>query len=754
MDMVRSRLRKVMAGLRAGLTHGAAGRCFDVLEPRALLAGTPLPSLSDLESPNNAVVRLETNYGDIDIELFNAQAPITVANFLNYVTSGRYDETFFHRHAINPNPFVLQGGGFQFDNTAGLTAVPTDAPIIREDTGRNNLARTVAMARTSAINSATSQFFINYVDNNFLNPTAPTNGYAVFGRIIQGWDVVTTIQGLRSLDQTGNTSFSGSPDAAAMNELPVANTYIEGSPITKADLVRIINAEIIKPAGVSGFFEQRLIMPEGFRSANTIENLEMFNPNSATATYQVIARYENGRRDTVVASGSIAPGATQRVRLSDAGDTSLNIIRSGVPYALVVETALPTGTTNPRAISASINRVDYNADTGEGLFNPAGYTNDQLRTWDFARIERNSTSAEYITWVNLSDQPAVVTTTLQTTGGTRTFTFGLDPYRRGGIALANEANIPAGILSARVSSTQPIVAFLSDWDLPATGQNPATAYTPAFGVWGAPGGGSNAGGLAEAVIQTGHTNVVSIANFNTTAAVVTLQFWRSSRGPSEDPIVRVEIVFAGGRSDFALSATDLGIPVGERFTITYTSGSANVALQYTSVDTVGRNQSGTKRADGVATAFMTRLAPVTFFTDGFIDPTRSDGILSETISIFSPFADGSSTFTYTVRYHFSDGTSIDAFSGTITSRQRVVHATESSTAVRNKAGQNTAFRHYTISVIAQGVVGSTTTPTSGLVQLTRVDSGLGRSIASTGTPSGFGFAFNDAVFQPGGGPGT
>lgn len=752
--MVRSRLRKIMAGLRSGLTHGAAGRCFDMLETRALLAGTPLPALSDLESPNNAVVRIETNFGDIDIELFNGQAPITVANFLNYVTSGRYDNTFFHRHAISPQPFVLQGGGFLYDNAGGLTAVQTDAPIIREDTGRGNLARTVSMARTNAINSATSQFFFNYVDNNFLNPTAPTNGYAVFGRVIQGWDVVTTIQGLRSLDQTGNTSFTGSPEAGAMNELPVSNTYLEGAPITEADLVRIINAEIIKPAGVSGFFEQRLIMPEGFRSPTTIENLELFNPNATTATYQVIARYETGLRDTVVASGSIAPGATQRVRLSDFGDSTLNIVRTGVPYALVVETALPTGTVDPRAISASINRVDFNADTGEGLFNPAGYTNDQLRTWDFARIERSTTSTEYITWVNLSDQPAIVTTTLVTSGGTRTFNFSLQPYRRGGIALANEANIPAGLMSARVTSTQPIVAFLSDWDLPAAGQNAATAYTPAFGVWGAPGGGAAAGGLAEAVIQTGHTNVVSIANFNSTAAVVTMQFWRASRGPSEEPIVRVEIVFAGGRSDYALTTANLGIPVGERFTITYTSGSANIALQYTSVDDGGRNQSGTKRADGVATAFVTRLAPVTFFTDGFHDPTRTDGSLSETISIYSPFADGSSAFTYTVRYHFSDGTSIDAFSGSITSRQRVIHATESSTAVRNKAGQSTAFRNYTISVIAQGVVGSTTTPTSGLVQLTRVDTGLGRSIASTGTPSGFGFAYNDPIFQPGGGSGT
>ncbi|MDX2130881.1 MAG: peptidylprolyl isomerase [Planctomycetota bacterium] len=750
---MRSRLGTVMAGLRARLTHRAAGGCFDALEARALLAGTPLPQLTDLESPNNTVVRFETSFGDIDIELFNTQAPITVANFLNYVTSGRFDETFFHRHAINPNPFVLQGGGFLFDDAAGLSAVQTDAPIVREDTGRSNVARTVAMARTNAINSATSQFFINYVNNTFLDPTASTNGYAVFGRVIQGWDVVTTIQALRSLDETNNPAWAGDAEASVTNELPVTDSFIQGSAITEANLVTVRNAEIIKPANVSGFFAQRLVMPEGFRSAGTIENLELFNPNSSTGTYQVIARYESGLRDTVIASGSINAGATLRIRLSDSGDPTLNLVRTGVPYALVVETALPSGATSPQAITASVNRVDYGAATGEGLFNTTGYADSALQAWDFARIERSDTSAEYLTWLNLSDQPATVTVTLQTAGGARTFTRTLDAYRRGGLALATLDTVPDGVLSARVSSTRPIVAFLSDWDLPASGQNASTAYTPAFGLWGQPGGGSTVGGLAEAVVRENFTNVLSIANFGSTVAIVTLNFWRDSRLPTEDPISRTEIVFAGGREDFALTTADLGIPAGEQFTVTYSSGSANIAVQYTSVDNVGRNQSGSKRADGVSTMFVSRLAPVTFFSDGQMDPTRTDSSETETISIFNPFADDANVFSYTVRYHFSDGTSIDAFSGTLTSRDRVTLTTQSSSAVRNKAGQNTAFRSYTVSVLAQAVNGSTTNVTSGLVQLTRTDTSTGRSITSTGAPSAFGFAFNDPIFQPGGGGG-
>ncbi|CAG1006291.1 Peptidyl-prolyl cis-trans isomerase cyp18 [Phycisphaerales bacterium] len=732
---------------------GKAGSCFDMLEARSLLSGSPLPTLGDLESSNNAVIRLETNYGDIDIELFSSQAPVTVANILNYVTTGRLDRTFFHRSEVNPNPFVLQGGGFSYDDDAGPSSVDTDSPIIRETSGRNNLARTIAMARTDVINSATSQFFINYVDNAFLDPTSPNNGYTVFGRVIQGWDVVTAIQNLRAMNLTANTSFAGFTDVGNLLNTPVSDTYIEGQPIDERDLVQLINAEIIKPSGSTGFFSQRLAMPEGYRSSNTVENLELFNPNSATATYQVIARYESGIRDTVVASGSISAGSKLRVRLSDSGDSTLNLIRSSTPYAIVVETALPDGTANQQPIAASINRVDFHADTGEGLFNTAGYTDTQLQTWDFARIERNATSREFITWVNMGSTTGSVTVTLLSSGGDRTFVFNLDGYRRGGIALADSSTIPVGLLAARVTSTVPIVAFLSDWDLPASGQSPSTAYTPGFGVMGLPGGGADAGGLADAVIQTGFTNTLSISNPGSTVAVVTFKFWRTTRGSTEDPITQTDIVFAGARKDYVLDSTTLGIPLGERFTVTYTSGSAQIAVQYLSVDETGRHQSGTLRKDGVSTMLAGRLAPITHFADGGIDPSRNDGSQSELITIFNPFADPSHAFNYTVRYEFSDGTFIDAFTGSLSTNGRIVLSTMSSTAVLNKAASDAQFRTYAISVLAQAVGPDTTTTVAGLVQLTRTDTTLGRAIATSGSASGFGYEFDDTIFGPGGSTG-
>ncbi|MBX3637573.1 MAG: peptidylprolyl isomerase [Rubrivivax sp.] len=133
--------------------------------------------------------------GDIVITLNPTAAPITVDNFLAYVNAGFYANTVFHRHAPN---FVLQGGGYAGPlNVAPMLPVlkPTNAPIQLEDlNGLSNLRWTVAMARTNQPNTATSQFFINLADNLFLNGTQQQFGYAVFGTVTAGTDVVTAAQ--------------------------------------------------------------------------------------------------------------------------------------------------------------------------------------------------------------------------------------------------------------------------------------------------------------------------------------------------------------------------------------------------------------------------------------------------------------------------------------------------------------------------------------------------------------------------------
>lgn len=137
----------------------------------------------------NPVVMMETSLGNVKLELFEKEAPVSVKNFLAYATSGYYAGTIFHR--VIPG-FMAQGGGL----TANLTPKPGDRPPIKNeaDNGLKNDRGTIAMARSGDPNSATSQFFINVVNNNMLNRPNPDGfGYAVFGKVLEGMDVVDKI---------------------------------------------------------------------------------------------------------------------------------------------------------------------------------------------------------------------------------------------------------------------------------------------------------------------------------------------------------------------------------------------------------------------------------------------------------------------------------------------------------------------------------------------------------------------------------
>ncbi len=141
------------------------------------------------------MVKLHTNFGTIVLELDADRAPETVKNFLAYVESGHYDNTLFHRVI---DGFMIQGGGF----APGMQQKPTHAPIKNEAAnGLKNERYTIAMARTNDPHSATAQFFINVKDNAFLDHTAPSGqgwGYCVFGRVVEGMDVVDRIKGVRT----------------------------------------------------------------------------------------------------------------------------------------------------------------------------------------------------------------------------------------------------------------------------------------------------------------------------------------------------------------------------------------------------------------------------------------------------------------------------------------------------------------------------------------------------------------------------
>ncbi len=147
------------------------------------------------------MVKLTTNFGDITLELNAEKAPITVANFLQYVESGFYDGMIFHRVI---NGFMVQGGGFD----ANMKQKKTAAEIKNEaNNGLGNDMYTIAMARTSIPDSASSQFFINVGDNDFLNHTSPTSsgwGYCVFGKVVEGMDVVDKIKAVKTASKAGH----------------------------------------------------------------------------------------------------------------------------------------------------------------------------------------------------------------------------------------------------------------------------------------------------------------------------------------------------------------------------------------------------------------------------------------------------------------------------------------------------------------------------------------------------------------------
>ncbi len=165
------------------------------------------------------MVTLETNYGDITITLLKDKAPKTVDNFLQYVKEGFYDNTIFHRVI---DGFMIQGGGF----TADMEQKPTNDPIENEaNNGVSNTRGTLAMARTNDPHSATTQFFINVKDNDFLNFSSESMngwGYCVFAEVTDGMDVVDEIRKVR----TGNSGFH--------QDVPVEPVIIEKATIKDA----------------------------------------------------------------------------------------------------------------------------------------------------------------------------------------------------------------------------------------------------------------------------------------------------------------------------------------------------------------------------------------------------------------------------------------------------------------------------------------------------------------------------------------
>ncbi|GAC1344885.1 MAG: hypothetical protein NVSMB18_23440 [Acetobacteraceae bacterium] len=217
-----------------------------------------------MQMPVDTLVRFDTNFGSFLVELYDGLAPITVGNFLTYVSSNSYTSSFFHR--LVPG-FVLQGGGYTDTAANGIQTIPANAAIANEyNPNLPDVAQTIAMAKLGGNpNSATDQFFFNLVDNTTTLGPSNNGGFAVFGRVVQGWSVVQAMAALPT-----------HPFAAPFDQLPV-NNYSSG-PVSPSNLAFV---QDVVPAGYSAL--------AGLSNIATLGNGAVLTLNSPASTVRVHA---------------------------------------------------------------------------------------------------------------------------------------------------------------------------------------------------------------------------------------------------------------------------------------------------------------------------------------------------------------------------------------------------------------------------------------------------------------------------------
>lgn len=654
---------------------------LEQLERRQMLSGTTaFPALSDLQNPNNTVVRLSTNMGDIYIELYDvagpngaSAAPITVSNFLSYVRRGDYDESFFHRlsflddpsnpndpqYPIKPNasaPFVLQGGGFRWIDGTGISAIPTQPPIINEfDAARSNVERSVAMAkRGNDPNSATSQFFINLGDNGGVRPgfsgpllDAQNGGFTVFGRVAgeASWQVVMDIVALMREDLRQEIT---GPHSNNFATVPVMTDLPNGTQPTEAQLVTIEDIEVVKPRDTTMFYTQLHYYAEGFAGSTINEFLPIANPSDQIVFYQVIARAEVPQgtaadgftwfRDRVLQSGTIAPGARGGITISQFGEGGApgqnDLVPQGVPYSLEVWATRP--------LAVNISHYDFGTSTGEA------FTQELSLTWGFGQAEKAAGVADFLVWSNPNPEPATINITFYfENAAPTTVTVVTDRFRRGGLALAEMPQIPDNsVFSIVMSSDQEIVAALTHFDQRIAGDPVGSA---ALGV---PGPGSKLGVLPLASSGPNISDTIAVVNPGNTTAVV--NFVLTFSDPDQDDLeLPVSLLIPPRSRDTFDFATVPQIADGRRYSVRFQS-SADVYASWLH----GQVFPGISNRDAVSMPLSDVAATAWRFAEGFIDPNRAGVDVFETISVFNPnfdaftgAPDATANVTFTFRYH-------------------------------------------------------------------------------------------------------
>ncbi|MBC7833635.1 MAG: peptidylprolyl isomerase [Phycisphaerales bacterium] len=615
---------------------------FERLEGRTLLGGDPFPLLTDLENANDTVVRIETSMGVIDIEMFDGNpatdAPITVANFLDYVRDGDWDETFFHRLVSG---FVLQGGGFRYEDTPpGITQVPQEATI-QNEFSRTNAERTLAMAKLGGDpNSATSQWFFNLANNAGTPPNGldfQNGGFTVFARVVNdaSWGVVQQIAGLQVRNFTATTGFNGQ-FAGNFQSVPVVSGFNSGDGVQESEVIRILDIEVIKAKDSQLFFEDKFFYPEGFAGSTINEFLPIGNPNNETVYFQVIARSEVAQgttwfRDRVINFGVIAANTRGGITISQfgaGGAPGINdLLPQGVPYSLEVHATRP--------LSVNLSHYDFGTSTGEA------FTTSPATTWTFAEARKNSSGDnifDFLVWQNMNDVAANVTitfffeTNLPVATSVRT-----EMNRRGGLNIDQLGTLPDGVSSIQITSDQPIVAAITHFN--SSGDQTGSTSL------GVAGNASNVGVVALASDGALVGQTISFLNSNSIAAVVSFTLSFNTGNDLELPASLIIPPQSRGTFDFGNVAQ---VQDERRFSVRYSSNAA-----------VWGEVSHTQYGDEVAYPVPTLASTVWQFAEGFMDPSRAGVDLRETVSIYNPnfagFGDPPAAANISVRFMYSDG---------------------------------------------------------------------------------------------------
>lgn len=628
-------------------TAPRAEQLMESLEQRALFDSAPLPSTSDMRNPLNSVVRLETNFGDIDIELFDTgtgadAAPLTTANFLKYVRDGDYDRIFFHRFVSG---FVIQTGLARLSTGSGgafgAQEIPVDATVNNEFNGttRSNIVRTIAMAKQGGDpNSASSQWFINLA-NNASNLDTQNGGFTVFGEVLddRSWSVVTSITSGITNDNRGSP----------YDELPVRTGANTGDGFSDDELVTIWDAEVIKPQGVTSFYRFKYYYPEGFAGSTINEFLPIGNPNSVTASYQVIVRAETAQtqppanptgpdpdfwyRDKVIKVGTIGASRRGGITISQFSNAAANLVQQGVPYSIEV------WSTNRLAVN--ISHYDFGTATGES------FTTDPATSWALTNVQKGGSIRDFIVWENTSDTDAPITVTFYFANQAPIVLTDIrttQAFRRGGLSVNDLPQLPDGAFSAVVSSTQPIVAALTHFDPSGDGVGSSTL--------GVSGEGQNVAILPLANLDTDISETFSFLNTGSTVAAITLTFSFNDGSPDLTITPPALILQPNRRGFFDPGGNSTGgILTGKSYTVRYSAGAAKVFAEATH----------TERGDELANPFAYNAATRTDFAEGFMDPARAGDDLFETVSVYNPQIAGlggsGDPSTVTIRFMYTDG---------------------------------------------------------------------------------------------------